>query len=209
MAQYRTLGTSCQLPLQFPNGTGKIRFHRETIFAALPLWMPALAQLLASTGPLSERQMAETAGRFSPAAQHKLCGLFPSSMRTTERQWAKAAPSWQPRMRGFSGCRRQAEQPFSFVVFPSAMQVTEQRWVKVGAFCGPPTAERTGHLRQAGPQIRYSASRLLMRIREQRWGGVRNRWRKHYFTDDRWRQHVGKPGQPGNGLSFRCFAYRR
>src|SRR5436190_7967949 len=89
-------------------------------------------------------------------------------MRTTGRQWAKAAPSWQPRTRGLTGCRRQAEQPFSFVLFLSAMPATEQLWVKVGSFCGPSMADRTGPLRQAGPPIRYSVSRLLMRIREQR-----------------------------------------
>ena len=58
--------------------------------------MPTLALSWANTGRSCGRQMAETAGRFKPAVQHKLCGRFPSQMQIMEPLLVKAARSLEP-----------------------------------------------------------------------------------------------------------------
>src|SRR5205814_1603674 len=92
-ASQRTNRAIAVTPHQTRNGTGKIRFRRGIIFVALPLWMRTQAQSLASMGRLSGRQMAETAGRFRSAVQHKICGLFPSKIQTREQPWAERVES--------------------------------------------------------------------------------------------------------------------
>ena len=88
--------------------------------------MRTLALSLANTGRSCGRRMAETAGRFKPAVQHKLCGPCPSQMQIMEPLLVKAARSLEQQTEVIIGPASQAERLFNFVEFRSLMQIMER-----------------------------------------------------------------------------------
>src|SRR5947209_4789490 len=127
------------------------------------------APSLANMAQLSGLPMAEIAGRFRSAAQHKLCGLFPSRMQITVRPWVKRAPSSERRTVATIGRDNQAEQLFSFVEFRSLIQTMERLSVYVAPLSELPMAEIAGLLNQAGPRTIFSEFHLSIRIQGRRW----------------------------------------
>src|SRR5262245_66410091 len=112
--------------------------------------MRTLVRTRANTGRTCGRRMAETAGQFKPAEQHKRCGPSPSLMQIAELLLVKAARSLGPKTEVLIGLANQAEQLFSSVEFGSVMQIMGRLSEKAAPFLGRLTAERAGRSGRAG-----------------------------------------------------------